>query len=192
MHWIFEKATLKEPCYKFYKVFFVFFYQELSLGTKHHLLRLREKTNKFNPSTSSKCSSLTTNLMILKFGENLQHFLNKNWFKFGTNSTVDLIGTTIWNKNPEALSWKSFHELHYKHPLLLANVLPHNKSDDAEIWGELSTLLNKSWFKFGTNPTVDLGGTINWNKNPKALSWISFHELHYKHPLFLAIVAPSQ
>jgi len=26
---------------------------------------------------------------------------------------------------------------------------------------------------------VDLGETINWNKNPEALSWKSFHELHY-------------
>jgi len=26
---------------------------------------------------------------------------------------------------------------------------------------------------------LDLGETINWNKNPEALSWKSFHELHY-------------
>jgi hypothetical protein len=56
---------------------------------------LREKTNKFNPSTSSKCSSLIANPMMLKFGKNLLHLLNKNSFKFGTNSTVDLGGTTI-------------------------------------------------------------------------------------------------
>jgi hypothetical protein len=47
------------------------------------------------PSTSSKCSSLTTKPMILKFGENLPHLLNKNFFKFDTNPSVDLGGTTI-------------------------------------------------------------------------------------------------
>ncbi len=28
---------------------------------------------------------------------------------------IDLRGTTILNKNPEVLSWKSFHELHFKY-----------------------------------------------------------------------------
>jgi hypothetical protein len=42
------------------------------------------------PYTSSKCSSLTTNLMMLKFEVNLLHLLNKNFFKFDTNPTVDL------------------------------------------------------------------------------------------------------
>ncbi len=107
-----------------YKFFFHFFDQDLSLGTKHHLLRLREKPDKFNPSTSSKCSSFTTNLMMFKIEKNLLHFLNKNWFKFGTNPTMDLGGITIWNKTPEALSWKSFHELHHKHLLLPASVTP--------------------------------------------------------------------
>jgi hypothetical protein len=50
---------------------------------------------------------------MLKFGENLLHLLNKNYFKFDTNPTVDLGGINIWNKTPEALSWKSFHEFHY-------------------------------------------------------------------------------
>jgi hypothetical protein len=50
---------------------------------------------------------------MLKFGMNLLHLLNKNCFKFDTNPTVYLGGTTIWNKTPEALSWKSFHELPY-------------------------------------------------------------------------------
>jgi hypothetical protein len=50
---------------------------------------------------------------MLKFEENLLHLLNKNFLKFDTNPTVDLGGTTTWNKTPEALSWKSFHELHY-------------------------------------------------------------------------------
>jgi hypothetical protein len=50
---------------------------------------------------------------MLKFGENLLHFLNNNYFKFDTNPTVDLGGKIIWNKTLEVLSWKSFHELHY-------------------------------------------------------------------------------
>jgi hypothetical protein len=54
---------------------------------------------------------------MLNFGKNLLHLLNKNHFKFDTNLMVDLRGTSIWNKTPEALSWKSFHELHYKHPI---------------------------------------------------------------------------
>jgi len=61
---------------------------------------------------------------MLKFEKNFLHFLNKNYIKFDTNLTVDLRGTTIWIKIPEALSWKSFHELHYKHPLLPASVTP--------------------------------------------------------------------
>jgi len=39
--------------------------------------------------------SLTTNPMMLKFGENLLHFLKKNYFKFDTNPTMDLGGKTI-------------------------------------------------------------------------------------------------
>jgi len=50
---------------------------------------------------------------MLKFGENLLHLLNKNYFKFDTNPTMDLGEITIWKKTPKALSWKSFHELHY-------------------------------------------------------------------------------
>jgi len=46
---------------------------------------------------------------MLKFEENLLHLLNKNYFKFDTNPTVDLGGTIIWNKTLEASSWKSFH-----------------------------------------------------------------------------------
>jgi hypothetical protein len=55
--------------------------------------------------------------MMLKFGKNLLHLLNKNCFKFDTNLMVDLGGTIFWNKTPEALSWKSFRELHYKYLL---------------------------------------------------------------------------
>jgi hypothetical protein len=62
--------------------------------------------------------------MMPKFGENLLHLLNNNFFKFDTNPIVDLGGKIIWNKTPEALSWKSFHELHYKHPLLPESVAP--------------------------------------------------------------------
>jgi hypothetical protein len=47
------------------------------------------------PSTFGKCSSLTANPMMLKFGKNLLHLLNKNYFKFDPNPTVDLEGTTI-------------------------------------------------------------------------------------------------
>jgi hypothetical protein len=47
------------------------------------------------PSTSDKCSSLTTKLMMLKFGKNLLHLLNKKCFKFDTNPMMDLGGTTI-------------------------------------------------------------------------------------------------
>jgi hypothetical protein len=46
-------------------------------------------------STFGKCSSLTTNAVMLKFGEKLLHLLNKNFFKFDPNPTVDLEGTTI-------------------------------------------------------------------------------------------------
>jgi len=61
---------------------------------------------------------------MLKFEENLLHLLNENRFKFDTNPIVDLGGTIIWNKTPEALSWKSFYELQYKHLLLSASVAP--------------------------------------------------------------------
>jgi hypothetical protein len=42
MHWIFEKANLKGAMLQ-NLISFDFFDQELSLGTKHHLLRLRKK-----------------------------------------------------------------------------------------------------------------------------------------------------
>jgi hypothetical protein len=61
------------------------------------------------PFTPGKCSSSIANPMMLKFGENLLHLPNKNCFKVNTNPTVDLRGIIIWNKTPEALSWKSFH-----------------------------------------------------------------------------------
>jgi hypothetical protein len=75
---------------------FYFFDQELSLGTKNHFARLRgKKKDSSTPSTSGKCSSLTTKPMMLKFRENLLRLLNKNYFKFDTNPTMDLRGTTI-------------------------------------------------------------------------------------------------
>jgi hypothetical protein len=44
-------------------------------------------------------------------------------------------------------------------------------------------LLNKNEFKFDTNRTVDLGGTIIWNKTPVILSWKSFHA-YFLHTFF--------
>jgi len=54
------------------------------------------------PSIFGKCNSLTTKPMMLKFGKKLLHLLNNNHFKFDTNPTMDLEGTT---KNPEVFSW---------------------------------------------------------------------------------------
>jgi hypothetical protein len=65
------------------------------LGLKITLLKLRKKQIILTPSTFGKCSSFTTNPMMLKFGENLLHLLKKNYFKFDTNPTMDLGGTTI-------------------------------------------------------------------------------------------------
>jgi hypothetical protein len=65
------------------------------LGLKITLLRLRKKQTNSTPSTSGKCSSLTAKPMTQKFGENLLHFLKENCFKFDTNPTMDLGGTTI-------------------------------------------------------------------------------------------------
>ncbi len=64
---------------------------------------------------------------MLKFRENLLHLLNKNCFKFDTNPTMDLGGTTIWNKIPEALSWNSFHELQYNTLYFRQVWLPYSK-----------------------------------------------------------------
>jgi len=76
------------------------------------------------PSTSSKHSSVTATPMMLKIGENLLHLLNKNFFKFDTNPTVDLGRTTIWNKTPEALSWNSFHA-YFLHTYFPWTTFPH-------------------------------------------------------------------
>jgi hypothetical protein len=43
MHWIFEKANLKGAMLQNLTSFYYFFDQKLSLGTKHHLLKLRKK-----------------------------------------------------------------------------------------------------------------------------------------------------
>ncbi len=80
------------------------------------------------PSTFGKCSSLTTSPMILKIRENLLHLLNKNYFKFDTNPTVDLGGTTIWNKTPEALSWNSFHA-YFLHTSFPWKTFPHIRTN---------------------------------------------------------------
>jgi len=60
------------------------------LGLKITLLRLRKKKTILTPFTSSKCSSLIINPMMLKFEENLLHLLKKTYFKFDTNPTVYL------------------------------------------------------------------------------------------------------
>jgi hypothetical protein len=65
------------------------------LGLKITLLKFKKKQTNSTPSIFGKCSSLTTTLMMLKFGENLLHFLNKNYFKFDPNPTMDLGGKTI-------------------------------------------------------------------------------------------------
>jgi hypothetical protein len=65
------------------------------LGLKIALFKLRKKHTNSTPSTSGKCSSFKTNPMMLKFGENLLHLLNKKFLKFDTNPTVNLGGTTI-------------------------------------------------------------------------------------------------
>jgi hypothetical protein len=54
---------------------------------------------------------------MLKFWEDILHLLNWICLKFETNPMVDLRGTTILNKNLEACSWKSFHELYYNYLL---------------------------------------------------------------------------
>jgi hypothetical protein len=46
---------------------------------------------------------------------------------------VDLGGTTNWNKNLEALSWKSFHELHYNTFYLQPMQFPYSNPNDAKI-----------------------------------------------------------
>jgi hypothetical protein len=65
------------------------------LGLKITLLRLKKKQTNSTPSTSGKCSSFTATPMMLKFGENLLHFLKKNYFKFDPNPIVGLGGKII-------------------------------------------------------------------------------------------------
>jgi hypothetical protein len=74
---------------------FYSFDQELSMGLKITLLRLREKKTILTPSTSGKCSTFTETPMMLKIRENLQHLLHKYCFMFNTNPTVDLRETII-------------------------------------------------------------------------------------------------
>jgi hypothetical protein len=78
---------------------------------------LISQTDSSTPFISGKCSSFATNLMILKFWENIVHLLNWNWLKFEINPKVNLKRTIILNKNPKACSRKSFHELHYNYLL---------------------------------------------------------------------------
>jgi hypothetical protein len=76
------------------------------------------------PSISGKCSSLTVTPMMLKIRKNFSHLLNKNYFKFDTNPMVDLGETTIWNKTPKTLSWKSFHA-YFLHTSFPWTTFPH-------------------------------------------------------------------
>jgi hypothetical protein len=86
------------------------------LGLKITLLRLKKKQTNSTPSTSGKCNSLTTNLMMLKFGENLLHLLNKNCFKFDTNPTVD-----FWE---EQLSKIKLQRLYHGNPSMNSLTTP--------------------------------------------------------------------
>ncbi len=98
------------------------------------------------PSTSDKRSSLTATPMMLKIGKNLLHFLHKNCFKFDTNPTVDLGGTTTWNKAPEALSWNSFHA-YFLHTFFLWTTFPHIR---------INLFLTHSLSSFSLFPTKDI------------------------------------
>ncbi len=49
------------------------------------------------PSTPGKCNSFTAKPMMLKFGKNLLHLINKNDFKFDTNPN----------------QFASMHKIHY-------------------------------------------------------------------------------
>ncbi len=80
------------------------------------------------PSTSDKHSSLTVTPMMLKITQNLLHFLKKNRFKFDTNPTVDLGGTTIWNKTPKVLWWNSFHA-YFLHTSFPWTTFPHIRTN---------------------------------------------------------------
>jgi hypothetical protein len=111
MHWVFGKGAMSQNIVSFY-----LWNQELCLKQTNNFDQIwGKKQTVSTPSTSSKCSSLAINLMMLKFLEDILHLLNWNYLKFETNPTVDLKETTILNKNPEACSWKSFHELHYNY-----------------------------------------------------------------------------
>ncbi len=54
-----------------------------------------------------------------------------------------------------------------------------------KFWENLVHFLNWNWFKFETNPTVDLRTKTILIKNPGALSWKSFHELYYNYLLHI-------
>jgi len=53
-----------------------------------------------------------------------------------------------------------------------------------KIGENLLHLLKKNFFKFDTNPMVDLRGITIWNKTPEVLSWNVFHAyfLHTSFP----------
>jgi len=55
--------------------------------------------------------------------------------------------------------------------------LIYNSPNDAKILKEHFTPLKLIFLKFETNPMMDMKGEIILVKNPKACSWILFHEL---------------
>jgi len=117
-----------------------------------------KKTNNSTPFTSGKCSSLTTKPMMLKFGENLLHLLNKNYFKFDTSPTMD------WE---EQLFEIKLQRHCHGNPSMHSTITPSTSGKCSSLttkpmmlkFGEnLLHLLNNKCFKFDTNPIVDLGG----------------------------------
>ncbi len=127
------------------------------------------------PSTSGKRSSLTATPMMLKIGENLLHLLNKNYFKFDTNPTVDLGGTTIWNKTLEALSWNSFHA-YFLHTYFPWTTFPHIRTNLflTHSFSSLSLFpIQDTPFSFGKPPWpfLELVSLVQWKlRNPSLQS----------------------
>jgi hypothetical protein len=97
---------------------------------------------------------------MLKFGENLLHLLNKNYFKFDTSPTVD------WE---EQLFEIKLQRHYHGNPSMHSTTTPSTSGKCRSLTTKpmmlkfvknLLHLLNKNCLKFDINPTVDLGGTI--------------------------------
>ncbi len=82
---------------------------------------------------------------MLKIEENVLHILQKYFFKFDTNPTVDLGKTTIWNKILKALSWNSFHA-YFLHTSFPWTTLAHIRTN---------IFLTHSFSSFPLLPTQD-------------------------------------